>query len=325
MPNISVNGRQVDVDITAELSQYEWTRARWTADKLLAASPFRADNRPSFMANLDGEYAGTWTDSGAIDPDYSSGNLVKLLAFLRDESYEEAAEYLIETYAAPEQTDSFIMPTLQLAQGPRQPIAIDEAIIGRHRGISEYLRDGRGISEKVQRFFGVGASPNAVLLPWRHADGRLATVKYRRTDSKLFWYARDAEPVKRCVFGIDKIWRHAADDARFKQAVICEGEIDAMSWYVAGLPAVATGGANVTQRQIDLIRASPLESVILAADNDEAGEKWARTLTEGLRGSVKLSKVTVPIGKDSNEYAVNGGDLAALKREEVRVVSLRLR
>jgi 5S rRNA maturation endonuclease (ribonuclease M5) len=319
MPNISVNGRQVDVDITAELSQYEWTRARWTSDKLLSASPFRADNHPSFMANLDGEYAGTWTDSGAIDPDYSSGNFVKLLAFLRDESYEEATEYLIETYAAPEQSDSFIMPTLQLAQGPRQPIVISEDIIGRHRGISEYLRDERGISERVQRFFGVGSTANAVLLPWRHADGRLATVKYRRTDSKLFWYARDAEPVKRCVFGIDKIWRHG-----LREAVICEGEIDAMSWYVAGLPAIATGGANVTQRQIDLIRASPLEHVILAADNDEAGAKWARTLTEGLRGSVKLSKVTIPIGKDSNEYAVNGGDLAELEREVIPTVALKL-
>lgn len=319
MPNISVNGRQVDVDITAELSQYEWTRARWTSDKLLSASPFRADNHPSFMANLDGEYAGTWLDSGAIDPDYSSGNFVKLLAFLRDESYEEAAEYLIEAYAAPEQSDSFIMPTLQLAQGPRQPIVISEDIIGRHRGISEYLRDERGISEKVQRFFGVGSTGSAVLLPWRHADGRLATVKYRRIDSKLFWYARDAEPVKRCVFGIDKIWRH-----ELREAVICEGEIDSFSWYVAGMPAVATGGANVTQRQIDLIRASPLESVILAADNDEAGAKWARTLTEGLRGSVKLSKVTVPIGKDSNEYAVNGGALAELERRAVPTFSLRV-
>lgn len=320
MPNISVNGRQVDVDITAELSQYEWTRARWTSDKLLAGSPFRIDLHPSFMCNLDGEFAGTFIDSGGTDPDYSSGNFVKLLAFLRDESYEETAEYLIETYAAPEQTDSFTMPTLQLAQGPRQPIAIDEAIIGRHRGISEYLRDERGISERVQRFFGVGSTANAVLLPWRHADGRLATVKYRRTDSKLFWYARDAEPVKRCVFGIDKIWRH-----ELREAVICEGEIDAMSWYVAGQAAIATGGANVTQRQIDLIRASPLESVILVADNDEAGEKWARTLTEGLRGSVRLSKVTIPIGKDSNEYAVNGGDLAELEREIIPTVALKLR
>jgi 5S rRNA maturation endonuclease (ribonuclease M5) len=319
MPNISVNGRQVDVDITAELSQYEWVRPDWSTDKLLAASPFRDDRTPSFFVNLDGKYAGTWLDSGGVN-EYTSGNFVKLLAFLRDESYEEAAEYLIETYAAPEQSDSFTMPPLQLAQGPRQPIAIDEAIIGRHRGISDYLRDERGISERVQRFFGVGSSANAVLLPWRHANGSLATIKYRRTDSKLFWYARDAEPVKRCVFGIDKIWRHG-----LREAVICEGEIDAMSWYVVGLPAIATGGANVTQRQIDLIRTSPLQRVILAADNDEAGAKWARTLTEGLRGSVKLSRVTVPAGKDSNEYAVNGGALAELEREMIPTVALKLR
>ncbi|MGG1595962.1 toprim domain-containing protein [Terribacillus saccharophilus] len=324
MPNISVSGRQVDVDITAELSQYEWVKPDWRSDKLRCASPFRHDRTPSFFVNLDGKFAGTWSDAGGTD-EYTSGNFVKLLAFLRDESYEEAAEYLIETYAAPEQSDSFIMPTLQLAQGPRQPTVIDEAIIGRHRGISEYLRDERGITEKVQRFFGVGSTPSAVLLPWRHADSRLATVKYRRTDSKLFWYARDAEPVKRCVFGIDKIWRLAPRDNRYRRAVVCESEVDALTWYCAGIPAIATGGANVTDHQIDIIRVSPLDELILAPDNDEAGAKWARTLTEGLRGSVKLSKVTIPTGKDSNEYAVNGGDLAALERESIPTVALRLR
>src|SRR5690554_2251318 len=99
MPIIRIQGVEIDINIREELSQFDWIRPKWTSDKLIAASPFTYDRTPSFFVNLDGEYAGTWADSGAYDADYASGNFAKLLAFLRDETYEETCEYLFEIYA----------------------------------------------------------------------------------------------------------------------------------------------------------------------------------------------------------------------------------
>lgn len=68
MPEIKVRGQTLDIDIETELREFDWTRARWTADKLQAASPMRYDQTPSFFVNLDGEYAGTWSDSAHMTP-----------------------------------------------------------------------------------------------------------------------------------------------------------------------------------------------------------------------------------------------------------------
>src|SRR5699024_3694726 len=94
MAIIRIQGRQVDVDIIAELSAYDWgDRARWSSDKLIASSPFRSDSVPSFYVILDGEYAGVWGDSGAVG-DYEKGGFVKLLTILRGETYEDYAKYI---------------------------------------------------------------------------------------------------------------------------------------------------------------------------------------------------------------------------------------
>ena len=98
MALIRVGDRQIDVDIREELDQFEWYSAKWTDDKLIASSPFRDDTAPSFYIDLEGEYAGIFGDSGAYDSYYESGTLPKLLAYLRNESYEDAVDYLLSKY-----------------------------------------------------------------------------------------------------------------------------------------------------------------------------------------------------------------------------------
>ena len=98
MALIRIGDRQIDVDIREELDQFEWYGAKWTDDKLIASSPFRDDTAPSFYIDLEGEYAGVFGDSGAYDSYYESGTLPKLLAYLRNESYEDAVDYLLSKY-----------------------------------------------------------------------------------------------------------------------------------------------------------------------------------------------------------------------------------
>lgn len=309
MPIIKVQGVEIDVDVREELEEFTWIRPRWTSNKLIAASPFRYDRTPSFFCNLEGEYAGTWSDSGAYDVDYESGNFTKLLAFLRDETYEETCDYLLERYApSVVDTGRVEIPKVSL-HTPHSRITLSPNMLTELSYRSPYL-EGRGISEKVQRFMSIGYSRSnrAVSMPWRHADGTLANVKYRKTQGKAFWYEKGAAPIRTLVYGIDKVYRH-----NLREAVVCEAEIDAMSWMTAGRPAIALGGTTVTEIQLDLIRKSPLERVIIAEDNDKAGGKLGKQLTEGLRGYLEISKVKIPSDyKDANEALVAGTDLGKL-------------
>ncbi len=102
MPILNLGGRSVDVDIRYELEQFDWTRPTWGGERLLAASPFRYDRTPSFYVYLEDTVsakAGYWGDSGAYDEEFARGGFVKLLAFLRGETEDDAIDYLLETYA----------------------------------------------------------------------------------------------------------------------------------------------------------------------------------------------------------------------------------
>src|SRR5690625_5121352 len=101
MAIINIRNHSIQVDIESELRDYDFGyNARWTADKVIASSPFRVDNRASFFVNLAGEYAGTWADSGAIDYEKARGNFISLIAHLRGISYDEAGDYLLEKYGS---------------------------------------------------------------------------------------------------------------------------------------------------------------------------------------------------------------------------------
>jgi DNA primase len=301
MAKIKIRGRWVDVDIRAELERFSWQNARWTDTKLIAASPFRYDRKPSFFVNLDGMHAGTWGDSGAYDSEWRSGNFVKLLAFLRNETYEETEEYLLAEYTTDWDYDKLTLkpPTLRLEGSRYLNIAkLDEF----QREQSDYLTR-RGISAEVQRLMRTGydAKKHAIVIPWFDGNGRLCNIKYRSVYGKTFWYERGAIPIRRLVYGIDVIFAK-----KVREAAICEAEIDAMSWWTIGIPAIAVGGVTFTDEQADIIKRSPIERLILSADNDKAGEKLTEQVAKKLGKYIELYKVDFGRYKDANEALSNG-------------------
>lgn len=284
------------IDIRAELEAFEWTRARWTSDKLIAASPFRYDNKPSFFVNLE---TGGWHDSGAIDSDWASGNIYKLLAFLRNETEEETRDYLRCKYYADWSGDVEELTLdvrLPKPQEKRKPL--DSRLLESFKLRHPYL-GRRGISEAVQRKMRIGYDKRsgAVTIPWFLPDGRLANVKYRRTDSKIFWYQRGGVPVRELVYGIDVIYRERA-----RTAVLVEGEIDAMYVMETGYHAIAVGGSAFTDAKADLIKRSTIDRLIVSTDNDEVGRRLRDDVIATLSGFVEIYCANLPEKyKDPNE------------------------
>ncbi|AZU61023.1 toprim domain-containing protein [Neobacillus mesonae] len=334
MAEIKIGHHSIDVDIRAELERYNWTRPRWSGDKLIAASPFRYDQTPSFFVRLEpyGDYpAGTWSDSGAYDEEWRSGNFVKLLAFLRQETYEETEEYLLGEYGWQYASgdDNVKLFNLSLrVQRNRQPL--NQNVLTDYVENYEYLKS-RGISERVQRQMGVLYCPQqrAAVIPWRLANKRLANVKFRTVYGKIFWYYKGAQPIRELVYGLE-----------FAQptTVICEAEVDAMSWMEAGYAAIAVGGASFGEAKRDLILRTPIEELIIATDNDKAGGKLRAEIEAAMRGHVRLRHAYVCGGvseekqggaKDANRalelYGVDSLRKAAEQSDVVSNISVKLR
>lgn len=307
MPSITIHGKTVEVDIRAELEEFEWYRAKWSFDKLIAASPFRYDRSPSFFVRLE-PYAdypvGTWADSGAYDDEYKSGNFIKLLSFLRNETYEETVEYIFSKYCETSEKDykSLILPPMIIKS---KTSILNHAIINVCK--SPYLTKRR-ISESVQAEARVGKSRyhGFVAIPWYDPNGFLANVKYRATRGKVFFYEKGGRPIRELVFGADLYKRYEGD------LVVCEAEIDALSWRTAGVAAVAVGGVAFTEWHADILRRLPCSRIIVAGDNDKAGAKFNEQVANALKrdkrvGTLNWRGITE---KDANELLCKSGEIA---------------
>jgi DNA primase len=293
----------VDIDYRAELEKYSWIKPRWSSDKLICASPFRYDKSPSFFVTLTGEYAGCWGDSGAYDQEFASGNFTKLLSFLRNETYEETEEYLRGEYGWQDESEDGnvkLIPINLRIQRARQSLSAD--ILANYIEDYTYLKN-RGISEETQRQMGVlyDRESKAAVIPWYSANKVLVNVKFRTVYGKIFWYYKGGRPIRELVYGIDRAEA---------TTVICEAEIDALSWHTAGVSAIAVGGASFNGWKRDLILRSPIETLVIATDNDKAGGKLRKEIETAMKGHVRVRHAYVRADcKDANEALVKyGGD-----------------
>lgn len=244
-------------------------------------------------------------DSGAIDDDHKSGGLAKLLAYLRSETFAEAEDYLLERYGRlyTDVTD-IRLPTPRLKERRKEVVLPSETVV---QAISPYLTK-RGISAAIQREYGVGYTANQVgytALPWHTADGRLANVKYRSTKGKRFFYVKNATQIRQLVYGMNVVNRR-----KVEIAVICEAEIDAMSWATVGVYGIATGGSHMTRTQADIIKRSSIRKLLLGGDNDAQGRRFNAEVSRLLKGDVVMYEIDYGNeAKDANDLLRSSSEL----------------
>jgi DNA primase len=293
---IIVRGYELDVDFLEELEQFDiWENKKVRGIKFIACSPFRRERRPSFAVNLEN---GTWIDSGAYDEEWKKGNFVKLLSWLREETYEDTAEYLIQKYK-PNLTDvTKLKLDLKITMDKPEKIILPKDILKPYMYRSPYLAK-RGISEKVQRAFKIGydKEKKAIVIPIFDKDGNIVNLKFRSIVHKYFWFNPIGDGIKNHVYGLHFIRR-----MNLNKAFIVEAEIDCMYLWTHGIPAIALGGANMSEEQRKLILNSPIKTLIIATDNDKAGRHIASDIIKRLGGYLNLRKIDLPNGvKDVNE------------------------
>lgn len=286
------------IDVRAEMEEYDWEQPTWSDAKLIARSPFRPDNSPSFYVHFTGDAAGTWGDSGSYD-EWSKGGLVKLLSYLRDESTEDTYDYLADKYGIREiaEGDLIKIPSIALMER-KGPKWIPEMVMDALEDDFTYL-EGRGISEATQRRIGIkyDSKHDSVAFPWRHINGQLANIKYRNTQEKKFYYVKDGVSIRTLVFGLDIVYNEG-----IRKVAVCEAEVDALSLWEVGLPAVALGTSSMSPEQAELILKSPIEHLVIATDGDAAGDKVAKQIKELMGGMVHTTRKQWKDGcKDAND------------------------
>lgn len=144
---------------------------------------------------------------------------------------------------------------------------------------------------------------NAIAFPY-YRDGEVVNIKYR-DGSKNF---RQVGGARKVLYKLDDL----ADEV-----IITEGEIDALSFEVAGMrnaisvpdgaPAPNTKNYETKFEYLDDDKLEVVKTFILAVDNDEPGKRLEEELSRRL-GRHRCKRVTFPDGcKDANEVLLRYG------------------
>ena len=166
---------------------------------------------------------------------------------------------------------------------------------------------GRGISDYTLQRYMVGSKSlgdhEVVMFPFYQND-ELVNIKYRDARKK-FWLEKDCKLI---LYGID-----IANENSDRDVIICEGEIDCLSYYEAGIKNCVSvpNGAQLGNAALEFLDncydfLSKKERVIVATDNDNAGQQLAKELIRRI-GSEKCFTVDYGDCKDANEVLTKYG------------------
>lgn len=156
---------------------------------------------------------------------------------------------------------------------------------------------GRQISQESIRKFALGYSSNQamVTIPVHAPDGTLVGFVARSIEGKVFKNTPGL-PKSKVLFNLHRIKNE-------NKVYVVESSFDAIRLDQCGFAAVATLGANVSKKQIELLQ-KYFNSIVIIADNDDAGGNMKKRLLDSLGSRisvVQLDKQYKDIGDMSDE------------------------
>ncbi len=255
------------------------------------AGSIRGDAGTSLSVRISGAKKGVWSDFATQE----SGDLLDLWAACRGLSIlgamQEAAQYLglaLESPTRPVKT--YTRPEKPKSHTPKA-------------GALEWLKS-RGLTAETIAAFKVGEAERGgktyAIFPYLR-DGEFINAKHRNiADKHDMWQEKGSEP---CLFG----WHLVNPSDR--QIVITEGEIDALTLHQFGFRALSVnaGAGNFQWLENDWDRLAQFSDIVVAFDDDEAGQKGAQEAIRRL-GVDRCRLAIMPGYKDANDALQAGMD-----------------
>ena len=186
----------------------------------------------------------------------------------------------------------------------------------------------RGLTEETIAKYKLG-----YVEEWRHPDRPNSPTSPRLIIpvSMDSYFARDIRevipetqrPYSKQNVGQKKIYNRKALRTASKPIFVVEGEIDALSIIDVGGEAVALGSTTKARAFMELCKATkPIQPLLIAMDNDEAGEKAKEELIKGLT-DLNIEHYAVDIYgeyKDANEALVEGREAFTTRVREAEQI-----
>ena len=215
-------------------------------------------------------------------------------------SCETAEEWLINNYWKGELLHNSLinLPEIELPsrkvkkQEIKREVKLPESLQSWH----PYMQQ-RKISRDIAKKFGVCYDPSTqcLVFPVYNLKDELVGLTRRSTYSKNFIIDKDFD--KSNIYLLNYVNKHS------KMCVVCESQINVLTCFTYGIPAIALYGSGTTKEQIEVLNHSDILTFILMYDNDEAGRKGAEKFQKLIRKDKLVFDILMPKGKDVNDLS----------------------
>jgi twinkle protein len=258
------------------------------------------DAGDSLAIHLDGVKAGHWTDFATGE----YGDLIDLWKAVKGttmtEAFRQAKAYLgiNEPQFQPKKSKTY--------REAKAEKGVKKVSVG--SPVYEYLTTERGLTAEIISLYCLGEKEEGdrwlIVFPLKR-DNKIINIKYLyldRPDGKKD--TRLTTGCELCLFG----WQTISDNDR--EVIICEGEIDAMSWRQQGYAAlsVPNGCKSLAWIENDYERLERFQTISLSFDMDEEGRNAIPKIISRL-GQDRIRDIKLPV-KDANELLLGGGDFS---------------
>ncbi len=254
----------------------------------------------SLKIHLSGAKAGVWKDFAGED----GGDLIGLIMRSKQLNLPAACKFALDFLGIEgDDNPNFKTTTNKSYQRPKiNPDSTfnDEAL--------NYLTTERKLNLAHLNAFKVYTKGNNYCFP-SYIDGeviRVKSISTKRDDNgkKIINTSKDSEP---CLFG----WQTYSGTER--EVIICEGEIDAITWHQYGFFAlsVPNGAQGMSWIECEWDRLERFDEIYISYDMDKVGEKSSLELISRL-GNERCKLVNLPY-KDANECLQKGISLSSMR------------
>lgn len=251
------------------------------------------DEGKSMGVHLSGAKAGIWSDfsTGA------GGDALDLWMAVRGGSVPEAIE----------QAGAFLgiktqKPERKVYPKPKKIAGVSAA----SGAVMAWLTDERKLSPDAIKAYRVAAQGETHVMFPHFRNGEWLNYKLRNIADK-----KDMRTAAGCE---QMLWGWQAIPKTQRTITLCEGEIDAMSLWQYGYPALSvfSGAGNLAWVENEFPNLDGFDEIYICFDEDDAGKRGAMQIVERI-GRDRCALVRLP-RKDANECLKDGVDKAEIDR-----------
>ncbi|MAF43026.1 MAG: bifunctional DNA primase/helicase [Parcubacteria group bacterium] len=251
----------------------------------------RGEAGQSMSIQLTGNKSGRWYDHDGGRESKAMGDMVELWKQVRGRNLVDTIKEIKDFLGIKDEEKK--------RKKYQRPVKPKCSVVKKETAAHDWLTEERNITENTLKAYKIGVNGNKVFFPYLRND-ELIMYKTRKIREKEMFVSKDSEPI---LFG----WQSISEDAR--EIIITEGEIDCMSYYDQGLPAVSVpigGGGGNKQRWIEyeFDNLERFNKIFLSMDSDSEGQKALKEISARL-GKHRCYSIDLP-EKDANECHMKG-------------------